>query len=217
MNHSDPKWLSFLSKKIPWLGIPHISIILITLQVFGFFLILSSPGWMNTLALLPGRALHGELWRWITFLSIPVSYSPIWFIFALFFMYSILNSIESLWGDFKTTFYILVSVILTIVFSSVTGYPVTQTTDFNSTLFLAAAALFPENEIQLYMVFPVKLKYLGWLTLAFLGYRFLQGEWIDRLFLLTIYSNYLLFFGPTLLQRLKQWKRRKDYQKSFRR
>jgi hypothetical protein len=127
-----------------------------------------------------------------------------------------LNSIESEWGAFKTTFYVLVSVVLTIVFSVVFGYPVTETTDFSSTLFLAAAALFPDHEIQLYMVIPVKMKHLGWLSLAFLGYRLLQGEWMDRFFLLTIYSNYLLFFGPTLLYRIRDWKRRRDYRSKFR-
>jgi len=200
-----------------WLAVPHISIILVTLQVLGFLLVLTNPIWMSTLALFPERALHGEWWRFITFLSLPVSTSPIWFIFGAMFMYSILNSIESEWGAFKTTFYVLVSVVLTILFSLVFDYPVIQMSDFSSTLFLAAAALFPEFEIQLYMVFPVKMKWLGWLSLAFLGYRLMQGEWMDRFFLLTIYSNYLLFFGPTLLYRIREWKRRRDYRSNFRR
>ena len=217
MNGTDPRWLQFLSKRMQWLAVPHISIILITLQVLGFLLIISNPAWINTLALFPEQALHGEPWRFLTFLSLPVSSSPIWFIFAMMFMYSILSSIESEWGAFKTTFYILVSVVLTILFSISFGYPVLQTSDFSSTLFLAAAALFPEHEINLYMVFPVKMKHLGWLSLAFLGYRLFQGEWLDRFFLLTIYSNYLLFFGPALLYRLQQWKRRRDYRSNFRR
>ncbi len=214
---SDPRWLQFLAKKISWLAVPHISIILITLQALGFLLFFTNPIWLSTLALFPEQAMHGEIWRFVTFLSLPVSTSPIWFIFAVMFMYSILNSIEAEWGAFKTTFYVLVSVVLTILFSVVFGYPVTQMTDFSSTLFLAAAAMFPDFEIQIYMIFPVKMKYLGWLTLAFLGYRLFQGEWMDRFFLLAIYSNYLLFFGPTLLYRIQQWKRRRDYRSNFRR
>ncbi len=217
MNGTDPRWLKFLSRKMAWLAVSHISIILVTLQVLGFLLILSNPMWMSTLALIPERAIHGEPWRFLTFLSIPVSNSPIWFIFAVMFMYSILNSIEETWGAFKTTFYVLVSIIITIVFSISFDYPVLQTADFNSSLFLAAAALFPEFEISLYMVLPVKMKYLGWLTLAFLGYRIMQGDWMDRFFLLAIYSNYLLFFGPTLIYRIQQWKRRRDYRSNFKR
>ena len=213
---SDPKWLQFLSKRMSWLAIPHISIILITLQVLGFFMIMSNPEWISTLALFPDRALHGEPWRLLTFLSLPVSNSLIWFVFAQMFLFSILTSIEAEWGAFKTTFYVLVSVVLTIAFSLTFGYPVLETTDFSSTLFLAAAALFPEHEIRLYMIFPVKMKYLGWLSLAFLGYRLIGGDWMDRFFLLTIYSNYLLFFGPTLLYRIRQWKRRRDYKSNFR-
>jgi len=199
-----------------WLAVPHISIILITLQVLGFLMIMSNPAWMSTLALFPEQAMHGEPWRLLTFLSLPVSNNLIWFVFAQMFLYSILTSIEAEWGAFKTTFYILVSVVLTIVFSLSFAYPVLETTDFSSTLFLAAAALFPDHEIRLYMIFPVKMKHLGWLSLAFLAYRLFQGDWMDRFFLLTIYSNYLLFFGPALLYRIRQWKRRRDYKANFR-
>lgn len=213
---NDPKWLKFLERNMGWLAVPHISIILVTLQALGFLLVFTNPIWMSTLSLFPDQAIHGEPWRFVTFLSLPVSTSPIWFIFATMFMYSILNSIESEWGAFKTTFYILVSVVLTILYSVIFGYPVMQTSDFYSTLFLASAALFPDHEINLYMVFPVKMKHLGWLTLAFLGWRVFQGEWMDRFFLLTIYSNYLIFFGPALFYRIKQWKRRRDYRSNFR-
>lgn len=217
MNYStDPKWLRFLERRLPWLGVPQIAIILITLQAFGFFLVYSDQAWMGRLALIPELALHGEPWRFITFLALPLSLSPIWAIFTAFFLYSILNSIESEWGAFKTTFYILVSVVLTQIYSIVFGYAVYSVSDFSSTLFLAAAALFPDQEVNLYFFIPVKMKYLGYLALAFLGFRLFQGEWVDRFFLLTIYSNYLIFFGPQILFQIKDWKRRRDHRARWR-
>ncbi len=213
---SDPKWLRFLNKHFEWLGVPNIAIILVTLQVFGFFLISSDPMWFERLCLRPEMVMHGEVWRLVTFLSMPLSMSPIWMIFALWFLYSILNSIESEWGAFKTTFYILVSIVLTIIFSLVFSYPVVQVSEFNSTLFLAAAALYPEQEIRIYMILPVKMKVLGWLALAFFGYHLFLGDWLDKLFLLTIYSNYLIFFGPSLWFQIKNWKRRRDYRAKMR-
>ncbi len=212
----DPKWLQFLSRRMRWLGVPHIAIIFVTLQVFGFLLIMSDPAWYGRLCLFPDLVLQGQPWRLLTFLSIPVSNSPIWMFFACWFSYSIINSIEAEWGEFKTTLYILVSVLVTILFSFATGYPVTQVTDFTSTLFLAAAALFPETEINLYMVIPVKMKYMGWLTLAYLAFRLITGDWGSKLFLLAIYSNYFLFFGPSLIWQIKDWKRRRDYRSQWR-
>ena len=81
MQGTDPKWLQFLSRRMAWLAVPNIAIILVTLQVLGFLMILSNPAWMSTLALFPDRAIHGEPWRFLTFLSLPVSNNIIWFAF----------------------------------------------------------------------------------------------------------------------------------------
>jgi hypothetical protein len=213
---NDPKWLKILSRRLQWLAVPNIAILFVTLQALGFLLLLSNPIWLERLALIPGLVMTGEFWRLVTFLALPISTSPLWMIFTLFFIYSILGSIESEWGSFKTTLYVLTSIFLTILFSFCFGYPVTQVSDFSSTLFLAAAALFPDLEIQIYLIFPVKMKYLGWLALGFVGFRLFQGVWIDRLFLLTIYSNYLLFFGPSLIYRLRDWNRRRAYKRNLR-
>lgn len=211
-----PKWLRFLAKHLGWLAVPNIAILLVTLQALGFLFVLLDPAWGDRLALIPELVLRGELWRVFTFLALPVTMSPLWVVFQLLFLYFIVNSIEAEWGAFQTTLYVLVSVVLTNVFSLVTGYPVTEAADFSSSLFLAAAALFPEQEIRLYMIVPVKMKYLGWLALAFFGWRLLVGSWLQRFYLLTIYSNYLLFFGPALFENLKQWQRRRAYRGKFR-
>lgn len=207
----DPKWLRLLERRLSWIAVPNIAVIFVTLQALGFLFVMADQAWIERLALIPELVWQGQIWRLVTFLALPLSLSPLWMIFTLFFLYFILNSIESMWGPFKTTFYVLVSIILTIVFSFLTGYPVTQASDFVSTLFLAAAALFPNYEVRVYFLIPVKMKYLGWLALAFFGFRLLQGAWIDRLFLTTIYSNYLIFFGPSLFFQLREWKRRRDY------
>lgn len=202
---------------MPWLAIPKIAIIFVTLQVMGFLLFMSDPAWLGRIALFPERVAACEYWRLVTFLALPLSSGPIWMIFSLWFLFSILNWIESEWGAFKTTLYTLVSILLTILFSMVFSYPVLSVTDFSSTLFLAAAALFPDFEILIYFILPVKMKYLGYLSLAFLVFHLFQGSWLDRLFLITIYSNYLIFFGPSLVYQFKNWKRRRDYHRNLRR
>jgi len=214
-NH-DPQWLRFLARRLDWLAVPNLWTFLVGLQVLGLFLSLSDANWLLHMALIPGKVMEGELWRLVSFLAIPATLSPIWMIFSAMFTYFIVSSIEAEWGEFKTTFYVLVSLVLTVIFSFAFNYPVTQNSDFFSTLFLAAAALFPNYEIRIYFFIPVKMKVLGWFALAFLAFRLFQGDWLDRLFLLTIYSNYLIFFGPTLLFRIRDWKRRRDYKAKFR-
>src|SRR4051812_23873522 len=112
-----PSWLRFLERKMSWLAIPNISVILITLQAFGFVFVLMDPIWVVRLALIPELARNGEYWRVVTFLALPLSTSPIWMFFTLWFLYFVVNAIEHEWGAFRTTFYILMSIVLMIVFS----------------------------------------------------------------------------------------------------
>ncbi len=203
-----PRWIRFLERKIPFLAVPQIVILLLTLQGAGSLFVMIDPIWIQRLSLEPAQVLKGEFWRLIMFLALPLSTSPIWIFFSLWFLYFVVTAIENEWGAFKTTLYVLVSVLLTIAFSFAFQYPIRQISGFESTLFLAAATLFPEMDVQLFMVVPVKMKWLANLTLIFLLYQFAIGHWTDRFYLLAIYSNYFLFFGPALFYRVKQFYRK---------
>ncbi len=199
-----------------WLAIPGISVLLVTLQGLGFLMVMSDPIWITRLALIPEAVLLGEPWRLITFLALPLSMSPIWVLFSLWFLYFVVNLIEQEWGAFKTTLYVLISIMVTIGFSFAFSYPVTNISKFESSLFLAAAALFPEMEIRLFFAIPVKIKWLAWFTLALVGIELVRTDWMDRFFILAIYSNYLVFFGPQLLGQIKNAVRRYEYKRRMR-
>ena len=213
----SPKWLKFLERHLAWIAVPNIALIFVTLQGLGFLMVMSSPEWIERLALIPQRVLQGEYWRLVTFLSLPSSLSPVWILISLVFIYSILNTIEAEWGAFKTTFYILVSIFLTVAVSFLLNFPVEQVSDIESTFFLAAATLFPEMEVQLYFLIPVKMKYLALLSGAFVVFHFFQLDWMGRIYLVAVYSNYLLFFGPALLYQLKQRLRKWDFKRKMNR
>ena len=215
-NGTTPKWLHVLERRLAWLAVPNIASFVVGLQFIGFIFIFSDPDWRWRLALIPELVLQGEVWRLITFLALPISMSPFWLLFVLWFLYFIVDGIENTWGAFKTTFYILLSVVLTICFSLLFMVPIAYIGDLESTLFLAAAALNPEYQILLFFVLPVKIGWLGWLTGGFVLWRFITGSWLDRLYLLAIYSNYLLFFGPYHYRQLKQKYRRWQFKRQFR-
>jgi hypothetical protein len=211
-----PRWLNLLERRFRWLEVPNIGILFVTLQALGFLMVTVSPVWMTRLALIPELVFQGEVWRLITFLALPVSLNLIWAFIGFWFLYFLLNLLESEWGSFKTTFYTLVSILVTIGFSLAFDYPVTQVTHFQSTLFLAAASLYPEVELQLFFLIPVKMKWLAWFSFAFLVLEMIRGTWMDRFFLLSIYSNYLVFFGPVYLSMIKQRMRRREFKRKMR-
>lgn len=206
-----PRWIDRLERFMPGLGIPNLALYLVGAQALGFLLALSDQHVLGLLILIPSLVLKGELWRLITFLAMPLSLSPLWMVFVLYFIYFIVNGIEEEWGEFRTTLYVLAAVLLTIAFSFCFRMPITNIAHLESTLFLAAATIAPEYQILLFFVIPVKMKWLAWLTAAYIIWALITSRWLDRLYLLTMYANYLLFFGPYFLGRLKAFYRREKF------
>jgi hypothetical protein len=90
--------------------------------------------------------------------------------------------------------------------------PIGSVPELQSTLFLAAATIAPEYQILLFFILPVKLKWLAWLSVAFIIWALIFNSWLGRLYLLIMYANYLLFFGPYFMGRLQAFQRRKKFQ-----
>jgi hypothetical protein len=210
-----PKWIDWLDRRLPGFGIPNLALYLIGAQACGFLLTLANPNAVLLLLLDPSLVLKGEVWRLVTFLAVPLTSNLLWMVFALYFLYFIINGIEAEWGEFRTTLYVLVAVLFTIVFSFAFQMPIYNTAVLGSTLFLAAATIAPEYQILLFFVLPVKMKWLAWLTVAYIVYALIVGSWLSRLYLLTMYANYLLFFGPYFAGRLKAFYRRKKFQQEI--
>lgn len=196
---------------MPGVGVPKLALYLVGAQALGFMLVLFEPRAWQLLVLDPLLVLRGEVWRLVSFLALPLSMSPLWMIFVLYFVYFVVNGIEEEWGEFRTTLYVLVAVLLTISFSFTFQMPVANIAHLESTLFLAAATIAPEYQILLFFVIPVKMKWLAWLTAAYIVWSLIIGTWLDRLYLLTMYANYLLFFGPYFLARLSAFYRRQKF------
>ena len=106
-NAQDPRWIRTLERKLGWLAIPNLAIILVTLQAMGSLFAFMDPIWVERFALIPEAVYGGQYWRLVTFLALPLSMSPIWVLFSLWFMYFVVNTIENEWGAFKTTFFLL--------------------------------------------------------------------------------------------------------------
>ncbi|MBC7691006.1 MAG: hypothetical protein H7222_04505 [Methylotenera sp.] len=213
---SAPKWLNRLERPLGWIAVPQLGVILVTLQAIGYFFVMTNSEWVANLALIPEAVRRGEAWRLITFLALPLSSSPIWMLFILMFLYSIVNSLEREWGAFRTTFYVLFSYFLTVAFSMAFDYPILQIGHFQSTLFLAAASLFPEMEIRIFFFIPAKMKWLAALSGVFILLEMIRGSWLDRAYILCIYSSFIVFFGPAALASVRQILRRRKYQRDLR-
>ncbi|MDF2593989.1 MAG: hypothetical protein K0R69_330 [Clostridia bacterium] len=146
-----------------------------------------------------GAILQGQIWRLVTFIFIPNTFSILWFLFSAFLYYSIGRELEYTWGVFKFNVYYFSGMILTMIASAL--FNADGTTLFiNLSLFLAYATLFPNIQFMLYFIIPVKVKYLAWLNIAFLLLTFFTSGWATKALIIISLCNYFLFFGVPLLK-----------------
>lgn len=198
------KWMDKLEKHFGHLAIPGIVRYILLIQAAFFFLILAMPELQSQLVLDPAAVLQGELWRLITYVFIPPgAYSGGWIVFVIIyflFFLSVGDNIEAHWGTFKLNLYLLCGMIfMTIVAFFIVRGQITNGYLMLS-LFLAYATLFPEKTIYIFFVIPVKLKWIGIITAAFLVFEMIFGTFAQKAAILISLGNYFVFFGPTLVQ-----------------
>jgi hypothetical protein len=182
---------------------------LVAAQLAGLVLGLAARDKLEYLLFDVDRILQGEVWRVVSWLALPPSLTPIWALFALYWLYAMGTALEHEWGAFKFMIYWLFGFAGTVVAAAIARVP-TDNAVFLMTLFLAFATLWPEYEIRIFFVLPVRVKWLAYLDAVFLvQYTFTREGW-EKLLPVVAVGNYLLFFGHTLWQRLRGWGRQAE-------
>jgi hypothetical protein len=134
----------------------------------------------NYLSLNAEAILHGQVWRIVTFLLNPPSTGIIFMIFALYLYYFIGTSIERTWGAFRFNLYFFTGVILHVIAAIIiylifgVNYDL-GTYYLNMSLFLAFAALYPNMQLLLFFIIPIKIKWLGILDAVLFGATIVFG------------------------------------------
>lgn len=166
------------------------------------------------LILIPQLVLEGEVWRLITFLFIPETASPIWLLFTLYFYYMIGSSLEREWGSFKYNIYYLAGVLGTIGAAFILQMPMTATY-LNLSLIFAFAYLFPNFQIVMFFILPVKIKYLAIAYAVLLVMSFRSAPIYGLLTIAGSMANFLLFFGKDIITRIATGRKAYYSRKSF--
>lgn len=158
----------------PRFGIPNLMryIVIGTAAVY-ILMVLTRNNDANALSFLSfnlNGLLHGEIWRIVTFIFVPGDMRPFWLIVALYFYYWIGSSLEREWGTARFTLYYLSGALLTVlgvvIVSLITGnhYLTIYGTGYvNLSMFLAFAVLFPDVQVLLFFIIPVKMKWLAYI------------------------------------------------------
>jgi len=187
--------LDKLERRFGFLAIPGLPRIVVGFAALVFGLTWLLPGFTSMLTLEPAMIRQGQVWRLITYIFIPQTLSPLWVIFALWFLWWVGEGLERAWGSFRLTLYFLVGMIGTTAAAFFFGSNFSNSMLLMS-LFLAFAHFYPEEIIYIFFILPVRIKWLAWIAGAFLLLGFFVNSNSYRASLMAALANYLIFFGP---------------------
>ena len=162
--------------------------------------------------------LRGQIWRLITFVFVPPASSPIFVLFALYFYYMVGVALERRWGKVRFNLYYGVGMVCAWIACLLTGYA--TNTYLNLSLFFAYAAMYPDVEVLLFMILPVKMKVLALIDAALYTWQFIVGGASTRVTILLCLANVFLFLGGDIIGTIRReshyWKTRYNFRKTMR-
>ncbi|MBR3629289.1 MAG: rhomboid family intramembrane serine protease [Oscillospiraceae bacterium] len=206
------KWLNKLERKFGRIAIPN----LMTILIFGMAIvavidIFTNPNYEQNLSSIlmfdKSAILHGQIWRVLTFVFIPPGYSILTIAFTLYFYWILGTALESQWGSFRFNVYYFAGMIGTIIGGMIIGYATNYY--LNLSLFLAYAMLYPNHQVYLFFILPIKIKYLAIIDALYLAYNFVFALWPERISILISILNFLVFFIPELWYQFKMFLHRR--------
>ena len=198
------KFLNKLERKYGKYAIDNITLLLIVGYVVGYVIYLVNKDLFALMTLNPYYIMKGQVWRLFSWLLVPPSSPSIFTIIMLFFYYSLGQTLEKTWGKFKYNVFILSGILFTIVFAVIAyfvlpkaafdsynipviymtygftyikGYVISYFVSsyyISLSIFLLFAALYPDMQVMLYFIIPIKIKWLAYLDVALI--RLLKVE-----------------------------------------
>ena len=145
----------------------------------------------------------GQVWRVITFLFLYPDASGIIFIaLGLYFYWWTGNAVEGYWGTARFNLYYLFGVIGSIIAGFIVGGMTNMY--LNLTIFLAFTVMFPDVEVLLFFIIPIKVKWLGIFEGVALIILFIFSGIVSRAAIIVAMLNFLLFFGRDLINKIRR-------------
>ena len=204
MDERFPKWLRVSLRKLDFLGLPNLGILICGLAILGFIgkEFLGAP--LERFMFDPELVREGEWWRLFAYPISAELTNPLWLFFYVLYVYFVMSSLEGQWGPGPLTIFTLLSYASTIIGSIWINRPVSVWFHVMENISLAFGTLFPDLELYLFFVIPVKAKWLSLFAGGLLLLQFVSGGGDTRLFLAVTLFPYLLFFGPFLFSTVRR-------------
>lgn len=202
-------WLDKLERKLGRFAIPNLTVYLLAGYVIGFGVMYLMPDLLGWLTLEPALIVRGQVWRLVSWVLIPPTRYPISLLFLILLYYSLGTALERTWGTFRYNVYIFSGLIFTVLgvfilyavyfFGFHVELPLSlagmvSTNYITMSIFLAFAAIYPEMEVYLYFILPIKMKWMALVYAAMALYYFIRGGIVTRVAIGASLLNFVIFF-----------------------
>lgn len=246
-------WLNKLERKYGRYAIPNITRYFIFLALIGYIISLFDSVMAERIGVsLSGMmsfnmyaVMHGQIWRLVSWVFCQPGGMSILSLIFLLCLLSMGNALENIIGTFRMNVYMFGGVILTLVggilvyfigypfFSKYDAYimnvgvgmPYLSTYYILISIFMALAICIPDGTVNLYFIFPIKMKWMlivYFVDLAYQLYVYFSGGGLflgfgmgcQIIFALINLGLFFLFARPHMTRRHR--KRRREFQAQFR-
>ena len=204
--------LNSLERKFGRFAIPYLIPAIALFQLLNFFLLDVNPKFIGFLVYIPAAILDGEVWRLLTWILVPKANGILWIVISTLFTMWIGKALEDEWGAFKVTAFVFVTLLavaivglaFVIVVPAIGPIPIRGLSIFFSGALLAAFAfLFPDKEILLFFVIPIKVKWLGFFAAGLAIFTMITSPPLAP-FVIACWAGFLLFVAPEAAKNIKQ-------------
>lgn len=213
--------LNKLERKFGKYAISNLSLWMIITYVIGYGVQIVASNLIGYLVLDPYLIIHKfQIWRIVSWILIPPEGLGIFTIIMLFLYYSLGTTLEKTWGTFKYNVYIFSGLIFTVIgafliygIGAVTGwfgfsyYGIQagsqilsysfSTYYINLSIFFAFAACYPDMQLLLYFIIPIKIKWLALVDGVFILIDFVNNGAAGRMTIIVSLLNFIVFFLST--------------------
>lgn len=227
-------WIYKLERKFGRYAIRGLMRYVIILYAAGALLNMVAPNFFyQYLSLNFDAILHGQVWRLVTFILQPMGsmrgFNILFLFITLYFYWMIGSNLENAWGSFRFNVYYLMGILFQILAAAIV-YVITKDpfsgfyfglNYINQSIFLAFCAMYPEVQVRLMYILPIKVKYLGIIYAAMILFDMISylthGQWYVAIALMVAIANFLIFFFSTRNYRRfspKEHQRKAAYRKA---
>lgn len=168
---------------------------LIVGQIGAYILSYTAPEYAKIFTLNGQLLFEGQWWRLISFLFTPITDNIIFAAFAWYIMYLYGVVLERKWGSLRYLVYLSISYLGCVLAAFLFPASVITNTYIYTSLFLAFAYLYPDFQLLLFFILPVKVKWLGIIAWIGILLTILTGEIPTKILTVLSVMNFLLFFG----------------------